>query len=301
MRTTSSSAIIRSMKKLLLFLTLTTAIFANIDVVVSILPEKTFLEAIGGDKVNVTLMVKPGNSPHTYEPKPSQMKQVAKASLYFAIDVEFEKVWLPKFQNLNPKMQVIDVTEGITKIVISEHVPHEEAHNSHEHDKEHHGEGLDPHVWTSPENVKAIAENIYKALVKQDVANKAYYTKNLLLFLQTVEETDTQIKEILSPLGNHTTFMVFHPAWGYFAKEYGLVQMAVEVEGKSPKPKELVKLIEEAKEHKVRAIFTQPEFSDASAKIIADELNIQVIKTSPLAADWSGNLLNIAKAIARKE
>lgn len=297
------------MKTLLFFLTLTTtSLFANIDAVVSILPQKTFVKAIGGDKVNVTLMVKPGNSPHTYEPKPSQMKQVARAVLYFAIDVEFEKVWLPKFQNLNENMKIIDVTEGIEKIAIAEHSHHEvhkhEEDDEHEvdhHEKEHPENGLDPHVWTAPENVKSIARRIHEALILQDPANKAYYTKNLDTFLKDVDATDAKIKEILAPLGKESTFMVFHPAWGYFAKAYGLVQLPVEIEGKSPKPKELVKLIEEAKEYKVRAIFSQPEFSDASAKIIANELNIKVIKASPLSANWSQNLINLANAIAHKE
>ena len=113
------------MKKItLLFLLSTTYIFSNINTVVSILPEQTFVKAIGGDKVNVSLMVQPGNSPHTYEPKPTQMIQINKADLYFAIDVEFEHVWLPKFQNLNPKMQIIDLADNITKMQMQQ--KHEE-------------------------------------------------------------------------------------------------------------------------------------------------------------------------------
>ena len=94
--------------------------------------------------------------------------------------------------------------------------------------------------------------------------------------------------------------MVFHPSWGYFAHAYGLTQMAVEIEGKSPKPKELIGLINEAKEEKIKAIFTQPEFSDSMAKVMASELHIDVIKVSPLAENWSENLLKIAHAIAGK-
>jgi len=121
---------------------------------------------------------------------------------------------------------------------------------------------------------------------------------NLEIFLNSVKQTDSQIKEILSTLKVSRTFMVFHPSWGYFAKEYNLTQIAVEVEGKSPKPRELVKLINGAEEQKVKAIFTQPEFSDSSAKIIANELHIPVIKVSPMAPNWSENLINIAKTIA---
>ena len=289
------------MKKItLIFLLLTTYIFSNINAVVSILPEQTFVKAIGGDKVNVSLMVQPGNSPHTYEPKPSQMIEIAKADLYFAIDVEFEDVWLPKFQSLNPKMQVIDLADNVTKMQMQD--KHEceaddEHHSEHEEDKH---EGEDPHIWTAPSNVKIIAENIYNALKKIDPVNADYYKRNLDIFLASIDETDRQIIHFLSSLEDERRFMVFHPSWGYFAKAYNLEQIAVEVEGKEPKPKELIHLLKEAKEEKVKAIFTQPEFSDTVAKIIAKELQIPVVKVSPLAPNWSENLINIAKAIAGK-
>ena len=279
------------MKKIItLLLLLTTYIFSNINAVVSIAPEVTFVKAIGGDKVDVSLMVQPGNSPHTYEPKPSQMTAISKADIYFAIDVEFEHVWLPKFHSLNEKMQIVDLAEGVTKIEMAQ------GHHADEHHDKH--DSKDPHIWISPANVKIIAQNIYRALSMIDSDNTKYYENNLKLFLDKVNNTDTHIKEILSTLKESRTFMVFHPSWGYFAKEYNLIQIAVEVEGKSPKPRELVNLIKEAKEEKVKAIFTQPEFSDASAKIIANELHIPVVKISPMAQNWSENLVFIAKTIA---
>lgn len=290
------------MKKItLIFLLSTTYIFSNINAVVSILPEQTFVKAIGGDKVNISLMVQPGNSPHTYEPKPSQMVEIAKAHLYFAIDVEFEQVWLSKFKNLNPDMQIIDLAENITKIEMAD--AHEEDGHEEESDAdhtEHNHEGKDPHIWTAPANVKIIAQNIYNALKKEDPQNSDYYKKNLDIFLAEIDKTDREIIDILSSLKDGKKFMVFHPSWGYFAQAYHLEQIAVEVEGKEPKPKELIHLLEEAKKEKVKAIFTQPEFSDTVAKIIAKELQIPVVKVSPLAANWSENLINIAKAIAGK-
>jgi zinc transport system substrate-binding protein len=279
----------------LLLLLSTTYIFSNINTIVSILPQQTFVKAIGGDKVNVALMVQPGNSPHTYEPKPSQMIDITKAHLYFAIDVEFEHVWLPKFQNLNPKMHVIDLADNITKMQMQEN--HEEE-GEEAHHSEHEHEGEDPHIWTAPANVKIIAHNIYNALKKEDPENTNYYKRNLDIFLASIDETDRQIIHFLSSLEDTRRFMVFHPSWGYFAQAYNLEQIAVEVEGKEPKPKELIHLLQEAKEEKVKAIFTQPEFSDTVAKIIAKELQIPVVKVSPLAPNWSENLINIAKAIA---
>ncbi|SFV64068.1 Zinc ABC transporter, periplasmic-binding protein ZnuA [hydrothermal vent metagenome] len=282
------------MKKIITLLILSTSyIFSNINAIVSIAPEMNFVKAIGGDKVDVSLMVQAGNSPHTYEPKPSQMTAVAKADVYFAMGVEFEQVWLPKFKNLNAKMNVVDLSQGIEKMDMVHHEEHH-AHTEHTH------EGKDPHIWTSPANVKVIAQNIYKALSTIDPNNTKYYENNLNLFLSKIDNTDKQIKELLSTLKGSRKFMVFHPSWGYFAKAYHLEQIAVEVEGKSPKPRELVNLIKEAKEEQVNAIFTQPEFSDKSAKIIAHELHIPVVRISPMAPDWSENLINIAKTIAGK-
>ena len=280
----------------LIFLLSTTYIFSNINALVSILPQKTFVKAIGGDKVNVTLMVQPGNSPHTYEPKPSQMISVSKADIYFAIDVEFEQVWLPKFIYLNQNMHIVPLDYGIKKLSMGDKKHDCSAHGAN-HD--HAAQSKDPHIWTSPENVRIIAINIYKALASYDAKNADYYKTNLEIFLTSIEKTDAKIIEILSTLQSRK-FMVFHPSWGYFAKTYNLEQIAVEVEGKSPKPKELVHLIQEAKEEKVTAIFTQPEFSDSSAKIIAKELNIPVIKVSPLSPYWAENLIKIAKTIAGK-
>ena len=287
------------MKKItLIFLLTTTYIFSNINVIVSILPAQTFVKAVGGDKVNISLMVEPGNSPHTYEPKPSQMMDISKAELYFAIDVEFEDVWLPKFQDLNPTMKVIDLAQNVEKMQMQE--SHEkEGHEGHHHDAHGH-QGEDPHIWTAPSNVKIIAQNIYDALIKEDPDNADYYKRNLDIFLASIDETHRQISAILSPLEDGEKFMVFHPSWGYFAKAYNLQQIAVEVEGKEPKPKELIHLLMEAKEEKVQAIFTQPEFSDTTAKLIAKELQIPVVKVTPLAENWSENLINIAKVIAGK-
>ncbi|TNF43371.1 MAG: zinc ABC transporter substrate-binding protein, partial [Epsilonproteobacteria bacterium] len=175
-------------------------------------------------------------------------------------------------------------------------------HPGHDHGHAHADEATseDPHIWTAPSNVKIIAKNIYNALAKEDPSNVDYYKRNLDIFLASIDETDRQIIDILSSVKEAEKFMVFHPSWGYFAKAYNLEQIAVEVEGKEPKPKELINLLKEAKKEKVKAIFTQPEFSDTTSKIIAKELQVPVVKVSPLAANWSENLIIIAKVIAGK-
>lgn len=283
------------------FMCLGSVAFAKINTIVSIVPQKAFVEAIGGEFVNVDVMVLPGNSPHNYEPKPSQMKAIDAAQLYFTIGVEFEGAWMKKFAAQNKKMKIVDSTKDIKKIAMKEHEHHEKAPKAKKqqhHDHEH--VGLDPHVWTSPANIKTIAFNTLETLVALDPEHKAIYQANYEAFSAKVDATDAQIKSILKDTKSGTKFMVFHPAWGYFAQEYSLVQIAIEVEGKEPKPKELAHIMEEAKEEGVKAIFTQPEFSDKSAKQIADELKIKVIKASPLNLPWDENLISLAKAIANQ-
>lgn len=273
------------MKKFILsLLLLISTLVAKVNCVVSVLPEKTFTEAIGGNKVNITVMVPPGQEPHTYEPKPSQMRKISKADLYLALGVPFEDSWLPKLTNQNSNMQVVDVGKGIARVEIAKN----------------HRDGLDPHIWTSPENVKIITKNIYKTLTTKDKANSDYYKSNYEKFLTKIDETDKEIKKILGNLPKGTKFMVFHPAWGYFAKEYGLKQVAIEAGGKEPKPKQLINLINEAKKEKVKAVFTEPEFSQKAAKLIAQEVGVPVVAVSPLNPNWSQNLIALAKAIAKK-
>ena len=284
------------MKKLLLILLLSTLTFASIDVVVSIVPQKIFVEKIGGDKVTVTVMVEAGSSPHTYTPKPSQMKKLSQAKLYLGIGVEFEEVWLSKFANQNKDLLIFNTSLNIQKQTL-EGEEHEQCKSLHHHDHDE----LDPHVWVDPQNVKVIAKNIFDALVIVDANNTEYYKQNYESYLKELDTLDEEIKEILKETPKNSTFMVFHPSWGYFAKRYKLTQLPVEVEGKAPKMKALVQIIKKAKKANVHAIFTQPEFSDKASQNIARNLKIPVVKASPLAENWAENLKRLAKAIAHKE
>ncbi|NOZ91146.1 MAG: zinc ABC transporter solute-binding protein [Epsilonproteobacteria bacterium] len=259
--------------RVILFLFIATLSFAKVDVAVSIQPEVEFVNKIGGDKVETTLMVEAGKSPHTYEPKPSQMRAISKADLYLAIGVEFENVWLDRFKDQNPDLRVFDISKDINK------------------------SKSDPHIWVNPINVKQIAKNIYQALSTIDSNNTQYYKNNLDNYLVELDKLDQNITQILKDVPKGSSVMVFHPAWGYFLTQYGLKQLSIEIEGKSPKPRELIEIIKKAKKENIKAIFTQPEFSDKSAKIIAKELGIKVIKASPLAKDWADNLLMLARGI----
>lgn len=313
------------MKKLLIvLLAMSSFLFAK-EVTVSILPQKYFVEKIAGDKLKVNVMVKPGSSPATYEPKPSQMRMLSKSLAYFSIGVPFEKVWLEKFEASNKNMMMVDTAHGIKKIEMAAHEHHDEEHDEHGHKEEKHEEhahddhdkhedhghkeekhddheghdhtGLDPHVWLDPILVKTQAKNIYEALVKIDNANKEVYEKNYKNFLVELDALDKKIKNILEAY-EHKPFMIFHPSFGYFAKRYHLEQIAVEVQGKEPKPAQLVELVEEAKKHNIKIVFVSPQFSQKGAKTISKSINGNVATMNPLALKWDENLIKVATSIA---
>jgi zinc transport system substrate-binding protein len=268
-------------------------------VCVSILPQKYFLEKIGGDLVDITVLVPPGASPHTYEPKPGQMVAVSKAKAYFAIGVPFENAWLGRLKAGNPDMPVVQTQSGVEKIPMAAHSEHEEAHagKAEGDDHEEHA-GLDPHIWLDPNLVKIQAKNIVEGLKTADPANAAAYAANYRTFLKECDALDATIRKTLAAASAaHSSFIVFHPSWGYFAKAYGLTQIPIEVEGKEPSPKELASLITFARDKGVNVIFVQPQFSEKSASVVAKEAGATLARLDPLAEDWNGNLLHAAEAL----
>lgn len=283
--------------KIIFYIALFTANIFAYNITVSITPQKYFVEQIAKDKANINVMVKPGFSPATYSPKTSQMLKLANSSLYFTIDVPFEDAWLEKFKASNSKMIIIDTAKHIKKLKMEKHEHHEkdeeEVHNGTD-DSHHHEKGLDPHIWLDPKLVKIQAKTILEALINIDYKNKDFYTKNYHIFINKLNKLDNTIQGILKDIPNKT-FMVFHPSWQYFAKAYGLEQIAVEKEGKEPKVKELIELVKEAKEHNIKVLFVAPQFSQNSAKKIAHSINGKVISIDHLAYDWEENLIKIAK------
>ncbi len=293
------------MKKIVfIFIALVSFLYASKpEISVSIAPQKYFLEKITKDKFDINVMVKAGSSPHTYEPKTSQMKSLSNSKIYFYTGIEFEKAWLDKFKKSAPNTLFIDSSASIERIVMEEHSHEEEGpeghkhekHNDHEDEDDH--DGLDPHVWLDPVLVKVQAKNIYEAVVSIDLENKEFYTKNYEEFLKELDSLDAQIKEILKPY-EHKAFMVFHPSWGYFAKRYDLEQISIEIQGKEPKPNELIELVKDAKEHNIKIVFVSPQFSQKSAKSIAQNIGGKVVAIDSLSENWSKDLLKTANEIA---
>ncbi|WP_147820248.1 metal ABC transporter solute-binding protein, Zn/Mn family [Salidesulfovibrio onnuriiensis] len=268
---------------------------AKVTAVVGIMPVKYFVEQIGGQDVEVTALVEAGADPHTYEPKPSQMRTIAKADALFAIGIGLEKNWIPRFKSANPNLRVFPLDNGVSKVPMQAHA-HDEAEVHHEG---HGHQGLDPHIWTSPLLVKQVAGNILAGLVEIDPGNEAAYRRNHNAFVGRVDALHQEIQKTLAGVPEHAEFMVYHPAWGYFARTYHLVQIPVESEGKAPGPRQLGELIEHAREHHIKVIFVQPQLSERSARTIAEAIDGQVVKADPLAYDWPENLLRVAETFRK--
>jgi len=276
---------------------------AALKVFVSITPQKYFVEKVGGDLVEVSVLVPAGASPHHFEPKPRQMAVLSKASLFFAVGVDFEKAWLPRIAAAHPRMRVVRTDEGIPKILTADRLDETkgdlrnpkkgEARAGHDHGPT----SPDPHVWLSPPLVKIQAAHIRDALAAADPARRSRYEANCAAFLREIDSLDAELRGLFAGRKG-VRFLVFHPSWGHFARAYGLEQVAVEIEGKEPKPAQLQKLIRYALEKDIRAIFVPPQFSAKSAEQFAREIGGQVVVADPLAEDWAENLRAVARDIA---
>ncbi|RLC68503.1 MAG: zinc ABC transporter substrate-binding protein [Chloroflexi bacterium] len=261
-------------------------------VAVTILPQAGFVEAIGGDKVEVLVMVPPGASPHIYEVTPDQMIKLSRAKMYVKVGlpVEFELAWMDKLIAANVSMRVVDCSEGIQVLEMDEN------HHDHDHEQDHGHTGLDPHIWLSVRNAAIMVQNIRAGLALIDPANEAYYEKNCADYLEQLEKLDSEITESLSEVENRR-FIVFHPAWGYFARDYDLIQIAVEQDGKEPNVQYQVRLIEEARERDIRVVFVSPQYSAKRAQVIAGAIGGRVVIIDPLAKDFIGNMRLVASAM----
>ena len=264
----------------------------KVSVVVSIDPQGYFVERVGGEYVTCEVMAPPGSSPHTYEPTPQQMVKLGKASLYFSIGVPFEQMLLENIIATHESLKIVDTRAGIELRQMEAAHEHGVEGEAHVHEA---GEP-DPHIWLDPILVKQQARAMAEALIGVDPEHKAAYQSNLASFEADLEAVHKEIESILAPLKGQK-FLVYHPAFGYFGDRYGLVQEAVEIEGKDASPRQLTELIAEAKADKVKVIFVQSQFPVDSAEAVAAEIGGVVVPMDPLARDYLVNLRLMAKAL----
>jgi zinc transport system substrate-binding protein len=240
-------------------------------VAVSILPQVEFAQRIGGDRVSVVPVIPPGANPHTYEPAPGQLAALSRARAYAVVGsgLPFEETWAAKLRGVNPGLQVIDCSVGIATVA------------------------GDPHVWASPRLAATMVRNLCAGLVMLDPAHRTDYEINRDRYLDTLAAVDAELTRTLAPLKGQR-FMVYHPSWGYLARDYGLVEIAIEDEGKEPTIGRLSSLIDEARRQRIGTVFVSPQFDDRSARALATELGIGLVAIDGLAADYVANVRRIA-------
>jgi zinc transport system substrate-binding protein len=253
-------------------------------VFVSIPPQAFVVERLAGQSVKVEVLLPPGASPATYEPTPKQMAALDRSLLYLQIGAPFEGPVLDKARVLMPELRIVDCRQGM------ELEPMAGRHD--------HGTGLlDPHVWLDPERMKRVATTSAEALQILLPLEAASIRERLIALHREIDDSDRRVAETLAPYEGRT-LLVFHPAYGYFTRRYGLVQRAVEVEGKAPSARRLATVVDELDDQTLRALFVQPQFSRTSAQRVADALDCDLVELDPLAGDYLNNLEAMARKIA---
>lgn len=266
----------------------------------SVVPIQTFVQKVGGEHVDARAMVRPGFNPHTYDPTPQQIAALAEAVLYVRTGVPFEHAWMDRIRSANPDMQVLDARDGIDLREMPSHGGNgHEEHNDHAGSLEH-GENhqQDPHVWVSPRLVRHMVGVIRDKLTELAPEHSAAFARNHEAFVAELDTLDNDLRALLDPLASRR-FMVFHPAWGYFADAYGLVQVPIEREGKEPGARALAALIDQARADKIKVIFVQPQFDKQSARQVAQAIGGGVIAVDPLAADYVDNLRQVGREFSQ--
>lgn len=260
-------------------------------VFVSIQPLKYFVQFIADSSLQVEVLVPPGSGPELFEPTPQQIAELTQAKAYFSIGLlDFEKGMKQKLKD-NAKFRYIDLSQGLELIKGEcEHNHNHESHQGHSH-------AIDPHTWMSAINAKVMAKNIAQNLSALFPEMEAEFTANLNRLESQIDSVDNTIRNILTASGRKT-FVIYHPALGYYARDYGLEQLSVEQEGKNPSAKGVMELVERCKVEGITTILSQSQFDTRNAQTIADELAGTVIKVDPLQENWAESMIFIANAIA---
>jgi len=257
----------------------------------SVAPISAIVAAVGGEQVKVASLLRPGESPLTFSPTPRQLADLADSRLLFSAGLPFERAWIPRIRGLSPTLVVVDLRQGLDLIAN----PH--AHPGADHHDD--AEEPDPHIWTDPLLVVRISEVIRDRLAQLDPGHAPYYRSRQQALAQRMLALDRELNADLTNL-SHRRFLVFHPAWGYFARRYGLTQLAIEHEGKQTGGRWVAELIEQARRDDIRVILVQPQFDRRLAQQIATAIDGRVHSIDPLAWDFEASLRELA-AVMREQ
>jgi len=260
----------------------------GLKLIASVAPQEYLLKKLKTPESSVTVVIRPGQSPTTWDPSPRQMQQIVSADIMFPIGVPFEEVWLPRLRKRAPNLAITDTLAGIEHIGLENHY--------HGHGDQH--ESIDPHIWLDPVRCISMAENMATALQQIDPEQHEFYAARLEHLRGELQQLHREIEGILAPL-EQRTFMVFHPSWGYFAARYNLQQIALEKNGKEPSGAHLAELIEKAQQQQIKVIFVQQQFSTKAAHAIATQTGARIEILDPLAPNLAESLRHTAQTLAR--
>ncbi len=253
-------------------------------VTVTIEPFRYFVNQIAGNKVNVNVMVPAGSNPETYEPTARQMVELSKSILYFKVGrIGFEETWMKKLIQNAPDMKVIDTSVGIRPAKTE-------------------GGIIDPHTWMSISSVRIITKNIYETLCKQQPKDSNEFKSNYALFIKRLNSLEKQIA-LLMTKSNHShvkSFIIYHPALTYFARDYGITQLPIEEEGREPSIAQIQALIDKAKREVITTVFIQKEFANRNTQTFLNATHTHPIEINPLRYDWDTEMIHIAKNLSNK-
>jgi len=280
---------------LVFFLMVLSLSISCLNLVVSIPPQKYFVEKIADENSDISVMIGPGVDAHSFSPTPSQLMRLAKADIYFSIGLEFEETLLNKVININNSIRIVPLDSVCKKREMEDPF---DSHDHHEHSGHSHGR-YDPHVWTSIENVKKMTERITEVLSEHEEEKRNIYRKRKESFFSELDELKETIKNNLSIRKENRFFMIFHPSWGYFAQEFDLVQIPVEIEGKEPTISELRHLMDFAEEKNVRTLFVQPQYGSKAPDIIADHIGAELQEIYALEYDYIDNMRLFSEKLRR--
>ena len=260
---------------------------------VSILPQKYFVEQIAGNLVQVNVLVPPGSSPHNYEVLPSQMKDLAKSKVWLQIGLlTFEDAWKDKYAEINKDLAIVNCSEGIKTIAGSDC---EEEGQGHEHSG-----AFDPHIWLAPAEVKIMAQNTLVALKAGFPEHGAAFQANYSRFISKVDSLSKIIDQKLAPLINRN-ILIFHPALAYYARQFNLKQIPLELDGKEPSPRHMKDIIDLAREQNIMIVFIQKEFDSENALQLSREIGGEVVIIDPLDYNWEKQIMDITEKIAAQK
>jgi zinc transport system substrate-binding protein len=271
-------------------------------VAVSILPQAEFVRRIAGNSVRPIVLVGPGSSPHSYEPSPRQMAELSGALAWFTVGVEFETALAPKIKSLYPRLSLVDTARNVKFRALESHAHEEESHDDEAGAEAGAGaegsETRDPHIWLGKDAVKAQLLVILDELSRLVPGKAKEFAANHQAYVRDIDAAFAALVPRLAPLRGEKVF-VYHPSFGYFLDEFGILQEAVELGGKEPTQKALASLVNLAKEEKARVIFVQKQFSVNAAKAVAKAIGGVVVEIDPLAERWLENIGAIGAALAK--